>query len=114
MLAAANRCRERRQELSLLLAEPNVFDIHSDPKGELASEQVRESLGRACATFEPDEVTLVTLGGGRIAAILPNCERRGALSVANHAIAELGKGASQGNRRQIRPADYPLRGRGDR
>jgi HD-like signal output (HDOD) protein len=26
--SAASRCRERRQELSLLLAEPNVFDVH--------------------------------------------------------------------------------------
>jgi GGDEF domain-containing protein len=96
LLAAANRCRERRQELSLLLAEPNVFDIHSDPKGELASEQARESLGRACAGFEMDEVKLVALGGGRVAAILSNCERRGALSVANHAIAEIAKSASRG------------------
>lgn len=103
LLAAASRCRERRQELSLLLAEPNVFDIHSDPKGELASEQARDSLGLACASFEPDEIILVALGGGRIAAILPNCERRGALSVANHAIAELGKGASHGTRAKFDP-----------
>jgi HD-like signal output (HDOD) protein len=97
LLAAATRCRERRQELSLLLAEPNVFDVHSDPQGEVASEQARESLSRACGTFETDELTLVTLGGGRIAAILSNCERRGALSVANHAIVELGKSAGRGN-----------------
>jgi GGDEF domain-containing protein len=96
LLSAANRCRERRQELSLLLAEPNVFDIHSDPKGELASEQARESLGHACAGFERDEVKLVALGGGRVAAILSNCERRGALSVANQAIAEISKSASKG------------------
>src|SRR5215213_4248209 len=62
LLAAASRCRERRQELSLLLAEPNVFDIHSDPKGELADQQTRESLGCACAAFQADEVTLVALG----------------------------------------------------
>jgi hypothetical protein len=78
------------------LAEPNVFDIHSDPKGELASEQARESLARACAGFEMDEVTLVALGGGRVAAILSNCERRGALSIANNAISEIGKSGSRG------------------
>jgi HD-like signal output (HDOD) protein len=103
LLAAANRCRERRQELSLLLAEPNVFDIHSDPRGELASEQARESLGNACAAFEKHEVALVALDGGRIAAILSNCERRGALSVANHAIAEIGKSASRGNYAEFDP-----------
>ena len=39
---------------------------------------------------------LVALGGGRVAAILSNCERRGALSVANQAIAEISKSASKG------------------
>ena len=34
LIAAASRCRGRRQELSLLLVEPNVFDIHSDPQGD--------------------------------------------------------------------------------
>jgi hypothetical protein len=97
LIAAASRCRERRQELSLLLAEPNVYDIHSDPQGKIATEQARESLGRACATFGADEVILVALGHGRIAAILPDCERRGALSVANYAITDLGKSARRGN-----------------
>jgi HD-like signal output (HDOD) protein len=103
LLAVANRCRDRRQEMSLLLAEPNVFDIHSDPHGEIARQQARESLGRACAGFETDEVTLVSLDGGRVAAILSNCERRAALSVANHAIAELGKIAILGNLAEFDP-----------
>ena len=90
-----------------------MFDIHSDPQGELASEQARESLGRACATLETDEVTLVTLGGGRIAAILSNCERRGALSVANQAISELGKSAGRGNRDEYRSGNDAVHGRGD-
>jgi hypothetical protein len=97
LVAAASRCREQRQELSLLLAEPNVFDIHSDPQGEVATEQARESLARACATFETDEVTLVALGNGRVAAILANCERRAALSVANYAITDLSKNGRRGN-----------------
>jgi HD-like signal output (HDOD) protein len=104
LLAVANRCRDRRQELSLLLAEPNVFDIHSDPQGEFARLQARESLRRACAAFETDEVTLVSLDGGRVAAILSNCERRAALSVANLAIVELGKSASRGNLAEFDPA----------
>ena len=41
-----NRCRERRQELSLLLVEPNVFDMHADPHGEMAGDQVRRALAR--------------------------------------------------------------------
>src|SRR3954453_211820 len=76
LLAAANRCRERRQELSLLLAEPNVFDIHSDPDGDAAAEQARVVIECACANFEGDKVTIVSLNKERIAAILVNCERR--------------------------------------
>ena len=105
LLAAANRCRERRQELSLLLAEPNVFDVHADPHGEIGEPNRRANRSsRACDTLETEKVTLVSLGGGRIAAILSNCERRGALSVANHAIAELGKSTAHGNRDEYDPA----------
>jgi GGDEF domain-containing protein len=104
LLAAANRCRERRQELSLLLLEPNVFDVHSDPKGEFASQQARESLDRACASLEPEKVVIVTIDGGRLAAILLDCERRGALAVANQAISELGKSTSHNNRDAYDPA----------
>ncbi len=89
--AAANRCREGRKELSLLLLEPNVFDIHSDPSGDLANQQVRESLGRACAALETEKFVLISLDGGRIAAILSDCERRSALTIANRAILELSK-----------------------
>jgi HD-like signal output (HDOD) protein len=103
LVVAASRCRERRQELSLLLAEPNVFDIHSDPSGEIATEQARESLGRACSMFETDEVKLIALGRGRVAAILSNCERRGALSVANYAITDLSKAASRGDHTDFDP-----------
>jgi HD-like signal output (HDOD) protein len=97
LIVAANRCRERRQELSLLLAEPNVFDIHSDPQGELASEQVRRAIGNASGAVENDKIILLSLTSGRTAAILSNCERRGAISVANHAIAEVGHITGRGS-----------------
>ncbi len=93
LIAAANRCRGRRQELSLLLAEPNVFDIHSDPQGEAACEQARHALGNACAALESNKVTPVSVSNERTAVILLDCERRGALAVANHAIAKIGKSA---------------------
>ncbi len=95
LFAAANRCRERREELSLLLIEPNVFDIHSDPQGEAASQQARRALGNACAILENDDVIAVSLSDQRTAVILTDCDRRGAISVANHAIAELGTVANQ-------------------
>ncbi|MEX0585284.1 MAG: HDOD domain-containing protein, partial [Pirellulales bacterium] len=91
LVTAAKRCRERRQELSLLLVEPNVFDIHTDPRGKNAGQQARQALASACDALEPEKVALVTLANGSTAAIISDCERRGALSVAHHAIAELAK-----------------------
>jgi HD-like signal output (HDOD) protein/GGDEF domain-containing protein len=93
LVAAANRCREKRQELSLLLAEPNVFDVHSDPQGEEAALQARCAVGDACGMLEKEKVNLLSLSSGRTAAILSDCERRGALAVANHAITEISRSA---------------------
>src|SRR5262245_19582018 len=47
LLAAASRCRKRREELSLLLIEHNVFDVHADPQGVAAIEQARQAVGAA-------------------------------------------------------------------
>jgi HD-like signal output (HDOD) protein/GGDEF domain-containing protein len=104
LLAAASRCRKRRQELSLLLLEPNVYDIHSDTDGELARQQARESLSRACGGLEEDEVMLVAVGGSRVAAILLNCDRPGALAIANQAISELSHSLEQSSHADLDPA----------
>jgi HD-like signal output (HDOD) protein len=89
LLAAATRCRDRRQELSLLLVEPNIYDIHCDPQAEAASRQVRAALEIACAGFGQYKAAVLPLSVQRTAAILANCERRAALAVAQTAIAEL-------------------------
>jgi len=89
LIGAANRCRERRQELTLLLAEPNVFDLRADPRGALAGKAVGQALARACGSIEPDKISLVTLANGSTAAIISDCERSFALSVAHHTIAQV-------------------------
>jgi hypothetical protein len=91
LVAAATRCRDRRQELSLVMAEPNVYDIHSDPEAEAAIRQTRCALEYACAGLGQNKVTLVSLPERRTAAIISDCERRAALAVAKNAIAELTK-----------------------
>ena len=100
LVAAANRCRGQRKELSLLLMEPNVFDIHADPQAESAVQQARDALAKASETLEPENVILVTLSNLRTAAILLNCDRRGAVAIANHAILEIGKSQGRGNREE--------------
>jgi hypothetical protein len=91
LVAAATRCRDRRQELSLVMVEPNVYDIHSDPEAEAASRQARYALEFACAGLSQHKVALVPLSDQRTAAIISNCERRAAVAVAQNAIAELAR-----------------------
>jgi HD-like signal output (HDOD) protein len=91
LVAIATRCRERRQELSLLVLEPNCFDVHTDPYGELAIHHSRRALGSVCGKLDEDQVTLISLSEQRSAAIISNCDRRLALTVAQNAISELSR-----------------------
>ena len=86
---SASRCREKRQELSLLLVEPRVYGANDDVNSAEIGRQVRSALGRACAVLDHGNVTLVMVAPNRTAAILANCERRAAVSIAHHAIASL-------------------------
>jgi hypothetical protein len=89
--AAATRCRDHRQELSLLIVEPNVYDVLSAPHAELASHQARRALGSACSSLDQEKIALVSLSKHRTAAIISDCERRDALAAAQNAIAEVAK-----------------------
>jgi GGDEF domain-containing protein len=92
--SAGSCCRKRRQELSLLLVEPNVFDVHADPQAELAARKVRRAVGRACASLDQDSVSLIPLTPDRTAVVLCNCERRAAVAIAQNVIALLGPASS--------------------
>jgi GGDEF domain-containing protein len=89
--SAATRCRERRQELSLLLIEPNVFDVHSDPLAEAAGEQTRKAVTAAAGAVDPEKALLVSHGKRGIAVIMLDCDRSGALELARQAIVEIEK-----------------------
>jgi HD-like signal output (HDOD) protein len=88
---AANHCRARRGELSLLLVEPNVFDVHSDPHAERASREIRLALLHACSHLDPENVSLLSIDNERTAAVLSHCDRRAAVAVAQNAMAALAK-----------------------
>jgi hypothetical protein len=83
--AAVNRCRERRSAISLLLAEPNVYDVHSDPGAVHASRLVRSVLMRACESMDRSSISVVALDDERTAVILTNCERQAAVAMAHNA-----------------------------
>jgi hypothetical protein len=87
---AANRCRELRCELSLLLVEPHQQD--DDPQiKEHASRQIRLALTQSCSYLDPQNIALMSIGTKRIAAILSDCDRRAAVAIAQNTIAVLGK-----------------------
>jgi HD-like signal output (HDOD) protein len=91
LAAAAKRCRERRQELSLVLIEPNACGVQSDSRGPSAGQLARRALGAACGSLDKDKVTMISLSDSRTAAIITDCERRSAITLAHNAIAELVK-----------------------
>jgi HD-like signal output (HDOD) protein len=102
LVEAARCCRARRQELSLVIVEPNSIDLDSDPQGETARMLARRALADVCGTFDSANVVLVPLADRGAAAIISDCERKSALSVARQAIAEVSrqnefKPASDGN-----------------
>jgi hypothetical protein len=88
LVAAANRCRERRQELSLIIMEPNVPD-GAGAKMQLAIHQARRALEGACGGVDRENISLVPVSAVRTAAVLANCERRAAIAVAQNTINKL-------------------------
>lgn len=84
-------CRTRRQELSLVLVEANC------PSATATAEQdgthlLRESLERVCRAHSSD-ARVLSITAVQLAAVLPDCERRDAVALANEVLSELGHAA---------------------
>jgi HD-like signal output (HDOD) protein len=90
LVSAATRCRDRREELSLLIMEPCTAGVASGIS-QLTSHQARRAIQDACAALDKENVSLVWLSGLRTAVILSNCERRAAIAMAQSAILKLAK-----------------------
>lgn len=95
LASAATSCREQRHELSLLLCDARAHHDLSGPGAQDIGRQLRRALDHACATFDNDYVSLVSLADGA-AAVLGNCDRSAALAAAHHAIRELSAPAGPG------------------
>lgn len=91
--AAVPLCRARRQELSLVLIETNCPNVLATADTD-AMRLLRQALERACQSHAGDTVVL-SITAVQLAAILPDCERRQAVSLANEVFAELGDLAEQ-------------------
>jgi HD-like signal output (HDOD) protein len=95
LTTAAERCREHRQELSLMLVEPNSYGTDADPHATAEVRIIRQAINEACASFDPRDVVMMPLPAGRTAVILLDCERRTAVEVAGHMISLLGPPGDQ-------------------
>jgi HD-like signal output (HDOD) protein len=89
LFAAGSRCRQRRHELSLLLVDARLPDAAAQMSAQEVSRRLRKAIGRACASFDSDNVSLISLGERRAAAVLTNCERSAALAAAQLAMRQL-------------------------
>jgi HD-like signal output (HDOD) protein/GGDEF domain-containing protein len=86
--AAVSLCRARRQELSLLLMEANGADILTATDND-ASSLLRRALERAYRSRTGSELDVLSITASQLAAILPDCERRTAVSIANEVLTQL-------------------------
>lgn len=88
--SAAARCRELRQELSLLLVESEEVTSVLSTADRAAAEPMQRALAAACSALHHEETTMLLGTDGRLAVLLTNCERRVAINIAHRAIGEFG------------------------
>lgn len=88
--AAVPLCRARRQELSLVLVETNCPNVLA-AADKNATLLLRQALERSCRSHASDAADVLSITAVQLAAILPNCERRQAVSIANEVLAEFGE-----------------------
>ncbi|HEX4414912.1 MAG TPA: HDOD domain-containing protein [Lacipirellulaceae bacterium] len=93
LTSAATRCRERRHELSLIIAECSGEALANTSQAG-GSDHAQQALASACSALRNEKATIVVLPEGCVAAILTNCDRRGALAVAHDAISTFNKVAN--------------------
>ena len=80
-------CRARRSELSLLLIEADnssMFGLEDED----VSSRVRQALENECRAYGLADIQLLSITACQLAAILPGCERRQAIAVANEVLAQ--------------------------
>jgi HD-like signal output (HDOD) protein len=86
--AAVPLCRARRQELSLLLMESNLPNAAATADRD-ATQLMRQALEQVCWTYGSGKVEVLSITSVQLAAILPNCERRQAVAMANQVLRQM-------------------------
>jgi HD-like signal output (HDOD) protein/GGDEF domain-containing protein len=81
-------CRVKRHELSLLMMEYHFADVLA-ATGDDVLPDVRQALIDACYDHHDTNVEVLSITATQLALILPNCERRQAVAIANDVLAKL-------------------------
>ena len=89
LVSAARGCRMRRDELSLLLIEVDNFGQMQAHLGEMWGKHISKALERVCRRIDHDSCEVILMSPERVAIVLPNCERRQAVVLANEAVDQL-------------------------
>jgi HD-like signal output (HDOD) protein/GGDEF domain-containing protein len=87
--SSAILCRQKRQELSLLLVEVDNYDDFVFIHGENDVERLRRELAGACRVVSPDGRPPLELGPARLALVLAGCDRPAAADVAHSLLHEV-------------------------
>lgn len=90
LTTAAIRCRDLRQELSLLLVEGDNETAGATIYESSTSDRVQRALALACDALHDEEAAIIPHSNGRLAVVLANCERRAAINIAHSTIREFG------------------------
>jgi HD-like signal output (HDOD) protein len=87
----AVQCRERREELSLLIMAVSAGTKTSQEEASAMLRRAKRALGAACSPSDLTNPVLISLSDGQVAAILPNCDREAAVAIAKSTVVEFTK-----------------------
>lgn len=95
--SAAALCRQKRQELSLLLIEIDNHEQLLCIHGEAELDRLRGELSAACRSVESNLSGPLDLGDARFALVLAGCDRPAAADVAHALLHDVRRNVGGGN-----------------
>ena len=83
LTAAVATCRNYRAPLSLLLVEVDHYETILVSHGALGAERIVQAVGNVCRAVDHPHSACVQTREVQFAVVLPNCDRRQAVNLAN-------------------------------